>query len=58
MLYIVTYATHSERYLPVLKQSCPDLVVLGMGEKWYGWKQRIDAYVHFCKKHPHDIICL
>jgi hypothetical protein len=58
MLYIVTYATHSERYLPVLKESCPDLVVLGMGDKWYGWKQRIDAYVNFCKQHPKDIICI
>lgn len=58
MLYIVTYATHEERYLNILKQSCPDLIVLGFGEKWNGFGQKCKGLLEFCKlKNPDDIIC-
>jgi hypothetical protein len=58
MLYIVTYATHEERYLNILKQSCPDLIVLGFGEKWNGFGQKCKGIIDFCKsKNPDDIIC-
>ena len=52
MLYIVTYATHSQGYFEILKQSCPDIIVL---EKE---NNKINATVNFCKsKKPDDIIC-
>jgi hypothetical protein len=58
MFYIVTYATHSERYFELLKKSCPDLIVLGMGEKWNGFYGKIKAVVDFCRsKQPEDIVC-
>ena len=58
MFYIVTYATHSERYFELLKQSCPDIIVLGFGEKWNGLYNKILSTVNFCKsKKPDDIIC-
>ena len=58
MFYIITYATHSERYFELLKKSCPDIIVLGYGEKWNGFYDRIKASVSFCKsKQPDDIIC-
>uniref|UniRef100_A0A6C0JJ27 PLOD1-3-like GT domain-containing protein n=1 Tax=viral metagenome TaxID=1070528 RepID=A0A6C0JJ27_9ZZZZ len=51
MFYIITYASHSERYFELLKQSCPDIIVL---EK----ENKINATVKFCKsKNPDDIIC-
>jgi hypothetical protein len=56
-MHIITYATHEERYLPLLKQSCPDLVILGMGEKWNGFQDKVWATVNYCKEHPHEIIC-
>lgn len=55
-MHIITYATHEERYLPLLKQSC-DLVVLGQGEKWNGFQDKVWATVNYCKEHPHEIIC-
>jgi len=56
-MHIITYATHEERYLPLLKQSCPDLVILGMGETWNGFQDKVWATVEYCKQHPHEIIC-
>lgn len=56
-MHIVTYATHEERYLPLLKQSCPDLVILGMGKKWNGFEDKVFAVLDYCKEHPRDIIC-
>ena len=55
-MHIITYATHEERYLPLLKQSC-DLVVLGMGKPWNGFQDKVWATVEYCKQHPHEIIC-
>jgi hypothetical protein len=54
---MITYATHEERYLPLLKKSCPDLVVLGMGKKWNGFQDKVYATIHYCKEHPNEIIC-
>uniref|UniRef100_A0A6C0JNW7 PLOD1-3-like GT domain-containing protein n=1 Tax=viral metagenome TaxID=1070528 RepID=A0A6C0JNW7_9ZZZZ len=52
MFYIITYASHSERYFELLKQSCPDIIVL---EKE---NNKINATVNFCKsKNPDDIVC-
>jgi len=55
-MHIITYATHEERYLPLLKQSC-DLVVLGMGKPWNGFQDKVWATVEYCKQHPGEIIC-
>ena len=58
MFYIVTYATHSQTYFEILKQSCPDMIVLGWGEKWNGFNDKIKGTVAFCKsKKPGDIVC-
>jgi hypothetical protein len=58
MLYIVTYATHSERYFDVLKESCPDITVLGMGTKWNGFGDKAKGVSDFCKsKNPDDLVC-
>jgi len=56
-MHIITYATHEERYLPLLKQSYPDLVILGMGKPWNGFQDKVWATVNYCKQHPHEIIC-
>jgi hypothetical protein len=56
-MYIITYATHTERYLTTLKESCPDLVVLGYGKKWKGLGDKVLATLEFCRQHPDDIIC-
>ena len=42
---IITYATHEERYFSILKESCPDIVVLGHGKKWNGFKDKVLATV-------------
>ena len=58
MFYIVTYATHSESYFEILKESCPDIIVLGWGEKWNGFNDKVKGTVAFCKsKKPDDIVC-
>lgn len=44
---IVTVATHSDGYMPILRESCErhglELIVLGWGEKWQGftWRQQL-----------------
>lgn len=56
MFYIVTYVTHEERYFKLLK-TYPGLVVLGMGKKWNGFKDKVDGVVEFCQtKNPDDIV--
>lgn len=57
MLYIITYATHSERYFDILKDH-PEIIVLGWGKKWEGFHNKVWATVEFCKsKSPDDIVC-
>ena len=59
MVYIVTYATHSERYFDTLKQNCPGLIVLGYGEKWNGFYGKCLSVLEFCKsKDPDDVVCV
>ena len=58
MFYVVTYATHSEKYFDLLKQY-PCLIVLGFGEKWTGFHGKAIAVVEFCKKvKSDDIVCV
>lgn len=57
MFYILTYSTHSENYFELLK-TYPQLIILGYGKKWNGFKDKTDAVVSFCKKVNHDdIVC-
>ena len=50
---VVTVATHYERYLHALVRSAEihnvDLVLLGMGEQWRGWKWRLEKYCEFAR---------
>ena len=53
MLYIVTYATHSNKYIETLKESCPDLIILEDTDS------KINEIIKFCKsKKKDDIICV
>lgn len=57
-MYIITYATHSERYYPLLKKNGPDIINLGLDKKWNGWYYRIQAVIEFCEKlHPREVVC-
>lgn len=57
MFYILTYSTHSENYFELLK-TYPQLIILGYGKKWNGFKDKTDAVVSFCKKiNDDDIVC-
>ena len=57
MLYIITYATHNERYFELLKQSYKDIIVLGWNMKWNGYFDKIQGVLNFCKdKNDDDII--
>jgi len=59
MLYIVTFATHSQGYYNLLLKSCPNLIVLGFGEKWQGFGQKCKYIIEFCKTtNRDDIICV
>ncbi len=55
---IVTVATHSERYFPVLQQSCKrhniDLVILGWEQKWQGFNWRLHLLLDFLQTIPQD----
>ena len=57
MLYIITYATHNERYFDILKKSYPNIIVLGYGNKWHGFYDKVKATIDFCKdKNDDDLI--
>ena len=59
MFYIVCYATHTERYLNILKESCPNIIILGYGDKWINFYTKIHKILDFCKtKNSDDIICI
>jgi hypothetical protein len=58
MLYIITYATHSERYFNILKESYPNIIVLGFGTKWTGFYDKIKATINFCKDRNDDDLIL
>lgn len=58
--HFVTYATHDERYLPLLRAtSGGELVELGRGRPWRGLKDKADAVVAYCEKvveRPDDVV--
>ena len=57
MFYIITYATHKEKYLDLL-QANSDVTILGFGQKWKGFKSKVDATVQFCQQvNPQDVVC-
>jgi len=58
MLYIITYATHNERYFEILKQSYPNIIVLGFGTKWNGFYDKVKATIEFCKEKNDDDLIL
>jgi hypothetical protein len=58
MIYIITFATHEERYFPLLKKSCPGLIILGEGMKWTGSYDKVKAMTDFCRtKNDDDVMC-
>lgn len=60
----VTYATHSERYFPALIESYEkfnaDYVVLGFGDQWKDYFQKMSAIVEYLKEScmPDEVICV
>ena len=52
-IYLVTVATHSQGYFPILKESCKrqnaELIVLGYNEKWKGFAWRFELVRNFLK---------
>ena len=55
-MYILTYATHNERYFPYLERN-KEINVLGMGKKWNGFRDKVNAIVDFTKKcNDNDLI--
>ena len=49
MLNIITYATHNERYFENLKESYPNIIVLGWKTKWNGFYDKVRGVMNFCK---------
>jgi len=57
MFYIITYATHSERYFDILNKY-PEIIVLGWNTKWNGFFDKANAVIDFCKsKNQDDVVC-
>lgn len=59
---LVTYATQSERFFPVLMMSCKrhghHIEVLGWGSKWEGWVARMRHILSFASSlQPDEIVC-
>jgi hypothetical protein len=52
-IYFITYATHSERLYDILLKSAErnniKLNVIGMGDKWIGWKNRAQQILNHLK---------
>lgn len=56
MFYLITYATHDERYFKFLKNRVHK--VLGFGKPWNGFHDKVKAVVEFCESvEPDDIVC-
>ena len=62
MLHLVTVATHSERYLPVLDKQAEDndmkLVKLGMGKKYIGHFMKDLEMIEYLKTVPKEDIVI
>lgn len=55
MFYLITYATHDERYFKFLKNR---VKVLGFGTEWKGFHDKVSAVVEFCSSvDPDDTVC-
>lgn len=62
-LTIITVATDEEGYLPVLRKQLEDrdipFEIIGLGEKWGGWKWRTDQIIDYLKNnHNKDDIVM
>lgn len=56
MFYLITYATHDERYFRFIKDRVHK--VLGFGTEWKGFHDKVSAVVDFCKTVDADsIVC-
>lgn len=56
MFYLITYATHDERYFKFLKNRVHK--VLGFGKTWNGFHDKVNAVIEFCESvEPDDIVC-
>ena len=54
---VITYATHSERMFPELRESGYPVKVLGWGDKWEGFHTKIKGVLEYVKtKRPDDIV--
>lgn len=58
-MHIITYASHNDRYLDVLRASCPEITVLGLGVPWRGFMDKVAATVKFCRglRDPDELVC-
>ncbi len=61
-IYFITYATHSERLFDLLLESATrnniKLNVIGMGDKWIGWKKRAEYILnHLENLDDNMIVC-
>jgi hypothetical protein len=59
---LVTVATHSERFMPWLLQSCQrfnvDLHILGWDQPWQGFGWKLQLMQNFLQtQHPEEVIC-
>ena len=56
MFYLITYATHEERYFKFLKNRVHK--VLGVGTQWKGFHDKVKAVIDFCDSvQSEDIVC-
>jgi len=57
-IHYVCVATESKLYFPYLKQLIPDLIVLGMNEKWKGFIMKYELLIKYLKTlNDNDIVC-
>jgi len=61
-LEIVTYATHNERYFPILVESAKrnnlKLTVLGYGKKWNGFTDKFIGVLNYIKNKDPNLIVM
>lgn len=59
---IITVATHIDGYLPLLKKWSEsqevEFVIVGFGEKWKGWKWRMEILLNELEKYDKDQLIL
>ena len=59
---LITVATHSESYFPLLEESCKknnlELIVLGFGQKWQGFSWKYKLVSEYIKNLPLDEIVI